>query len=136
MDQVTGTPNIGMRTTRQRTAVIEVLHDLGNFMAAQDIHRELDAREANVGLTTVYRTLQALVEIKAVDVLHNEGETLFRLCSDHHHHHLVCTDCGNTVEITGGPVEQWAHELADEHGFTLTGHTAEIFGVCANCRAA
>ncbi|MFC3849934.1 Fur family transcriptional regulator [Corynebacterium hansenii] len=129
-------PKIGVRTTRQRKAVIAAMNDITKFSSARDIHRTLVERGDKVGLTTVYRTLQSLSEVKAVDVLHTDaGEALYRLCGDHHHHHLVCTDCGETVEIGGGPVEEWAGDLAHEHGFRLTGHTAEIFGVCADCQS-
>lgn len=128
-------PRIGIRSTRQRKAVIAAMTNDTSFRPAKDIHQILLDRGDQVGLTTVYRTLQALAEVKAVDVLHNEnGEALYRLCSDHHHHHLVCTDCGDTVEIGGGPVEQWAGELAERHGYRLTGHTAEVFGLCGECQ--
>ena len=104
------------------------MSDMTKFSSAKDIHQVLEERGDKVGLTTVYRTLQSLSEVKAVDVLHTDaGEALYRLCGDHHHHHLVCTD-------GGGPVEEWAGDLASEHGFRLTGHTAEVFGVCADCQ--
>lgn len=128
-------PKIGVRNTRQRKAVITAMNEITRFCSAKDIYQVLVERGDKVGLTTVYRTLQSLSEVKAVDVLHTEaGEALYRLCGDHHHHHLVCTDCGETVEIAGGPVEEWAGELADVHGYQLTGHTAEIFGLCGECR--
>lgn len=131
----TQTPKIGVRSTRQRKAVIAAMNDITKFSSAKDIHRVLVERGDQVGLTTVYRTLQSLSEVKAVDVLHTDaGEALYRLCGDHHHHHLVCTDCGETVEIGGGPVEEWAGDLATKHGFRLTGHTAEVFGVCGDCQ--
>lgn len=131
----TQTPRIGVRTTRQRTAVLETLQQLDNFLSARDIHRRLQERGEKVGLTTVYRTLQSLTEMKAVDVLHTDGgEALYRLCSDHHHHHLVCTDCGATVEVSGGPVERWASKLAADNGYSMTGHSAEIFGLCGDCQ--
>ena len=130
-------PKLGARNTKQRTAVVEVLREMDNFASAKDIHQELQAREAKVGLTTVYRTLQSLSEIDAVDALHMPtGETLYRHCeSDHHHHHLVCTKCGRTEEIDGGPIEAWAQEMAIKFDFELTGHDAEVFGICAECRA-
>ena len=131
-------PKLGARNTRQRTAVIQVLNDLDKFASAKTIHHELVHRENQVGLTTVYRTLQSLSEIDAVDVLHMpSGETLYRSCeSHHHHHHLVCTECGRTEEIDGGPIEKWASAVAAEYNFELTGHDAEIFGVCSQCAAA
>ena len=112
-----------------------MLNDLDNFASAKTIHHELVHRENQVGLTTVYRTLQSLSEINAVDVLHMpSGETLYRSCeSHHHHHHLVCTECGRTEEIDGGPVESWARDVVADYGFQLTGHDAEVFGICADC---
>ncbi|AGF73074.1 Fur family transcriptional regulator [Corynebacterium halotolerans] len=131
-----GVPKLGARNTRQRTAIVNVLQELDTFASAKTIHQALQEREIKVGLTTVYRTLQSLAEIKAVDVLHTTaGESLYRHClSEHHHHHLVCTECGRTEEIDGGPVEAWARTVAEAHGFSLTGHDAEVFGLCAECR--
>ena len=129
-------PKIGARNTRQRSAVVDVLQDIDRFASAQSIHRELSDRGQKVGLTTVYRTLQTLTEVGAVDALNSDtGETLYRHClTDRHHHHLVCTNCGRSEEIDGGPVEQWAKETAAKYGFELSGHDAEIFGVCRNCQ--
>lgn len=130
------TPKLGVRSTRQRKAVVDILEEIDNFASAKAIHAELNAREHSVGLTTVYRTLQSLAEINAVDVLTVAGgETLYRQCHDEgHHHHLVCTQCGRTEEIDGGPVEAWAGEIARTHGFSMTSHEAEIFGLCPTCR--
>ncbi|AKE40955.1 Ferric uptake regulatory protein [Corynebacterium kutscheri] len=129
-------PKLGVRSTRQRTAVVNVLRELDNFASAKTIHDELTHRNLKVGLTTVYRTLQSLTDIKAVDVLHmSNGETLYRHClNDDHHHHLVCTSCSRTIEIDGGPVERWAQEVASANGFELTGHDAEIYGLCPICK--
>ena len=133
-----GAPKLGARNTRQRTAEDNAPTEIDTFASAKEIHRELEDREMQVGLTTVYRTLQSLAELHAVDVLHMaSGETLYRQCvSPHHHHHLVCTKCGRTEEIDGGPVEAWAQAVAKQNNFQLTGHDAEIYGVCARCSAA
>lgn len=130
------TPKIGARNTRQRSAVVDVLRDIDRFASAQAIHRELSDRGQKVGLTTVYRTLQTLADVGAVDALNsNSGETLYRHClTDRHHHHLVCTECGRSEEISGGPVEQWAKDTATEHGYDVSGHEAEIYGVCPACQ--
>lgn len=131
------TPRIGQRNTRQRAAVIEVLGKLTAFASAQDIHASLITDGQKVGLTTVYRTLQQLNNQGMVDTLQDDsGEMLYRSCStEHHHHHLVCTGCRRTVEIDGGPVESWAARVSREHGFVLTGHTADVFGLCPDCVA-
>jgi len=129
-------PKIGQRNTRQRAAVQDVLEGITTFASAQDIHMKHSNEEKKVGLTTVYRTLQQLSELGAIDTLQDDsGETLYRSCAmDTHHHHLVCTNCRTTVEIDGGPVEDWAENTATKYGFQKSGHTAEIFGLCKNCQ--
>ena len=126
----------GLRSTRQRTAVAEVLDDLDAFRSAQQIHAELTARGESVGLTTVYRTLQALADAGEVDsLLLDDGEAVYRRCRGAtHHHHLVCRSCGATVEVDGPTVERWADRVAAEHGYDDVSHTLEIFGRCAACR--
>jgi Fur family ferric uptake transcriptional regulator len=127
----------GVRTTRQRTAVAEILDDLDAFRTAQQIHTALAGKGENVGLTTVYRTLQALAEAGEVDtLLLDDGEAAYRRCRGaSHHHHLVCRSCGATVEVDGPAVERWADRIAEEHGFDEVSHTLEIFGRCATCRS-
>jgi Fur family ferric uptake transcriptional regulator len=124
-----------LRATKQRAAVSRLLDRLSDFHSAQEIHEQLRRDGAGVGLTTVYRTLQNLSESGEVDVLRTgSGEAVYRRCSTHHHHHLVCRDCGRTVEVEGPTVETWAKRIAEENGFTEVSHTVEVFGVCADCR--
>jgi Fur family transcriptional regulator, ferric uptake regulator len=124
-----------VRQTRQRAAVTALLDDLGEFKSAQQLHDLLRARGEQVGLTTVYRSLQSLADAGDVDQLvSDDGETLYRRCSREHHHHLVCRTCGRTVEIAGPAVETWADAMAAENGFTDISHTLELFGTCAACR--
>lgn len=125
---------VGIRSTKQRTAVIEALECFDDFRSSQEIHDYLRHRGDTVGLTTVYRTLTALAESGDVDVIVREdGESVYRSCSDTHHHHLVCRSCGKTVEVDGPAVERWAHKVSAEHGFTDVSHTFEIFGLCSDC---
>jgi Fur family ferric uptake transcriptional regulator len=122
------------RNTRQRGEVLALLDDVRTSHSAQQLHGMLRERGAKVGLTTVYRTLQLLVDAGEVDATRLPGgEQVFRRCSRSHHHHLVCRQCGKTVEVTGPDVEQWADRVAAEHGFTDVAHTVEIFGTCADC---
>lgn len=122
------------RSTRQRRAVSAILADLDGFASAQEIHDALRTRGDSVGLSTVYRNLQAMAEAAEVDALRNDdGETLYRQCSAGHHHHLVCRSCGRTVEVEGPTVEKWADGVAATHGFSDVAHTLEIFGTCSSC---
>ena len=121
--------------TRQQASVLAALDGAGGFVSAQSLYATLRARGDGVGLTTVYRTLQSLADAGAVDVLRTDaGEAAYRRCaSADHHHHLVCRDCGRTVEVAGPEVEEWAARLARRHGFTDVSHTVEVFGRCREC---
>ncbi|WP_020574543.1 Fur family transcriptional regulator [Actinopolymorpha alba] len=124
-----------LRSTRQRTAVSDVLEGVDDFRSAQDIHALLRSRGEAVGLTTVYRTLASLADAGEVDAIRtDEGETVYRRCaSSRHHHHIVCRSCGHTVEVQGPAVERWAERVASEAGFVDVTHTVEVFGTCADC---
>ena len=124
-----------MRTTKQRSAIVEALDSASGFRSAQELHDEMKRSGASVGLTTVYRTLQALAHSGDVDaLLRDDGETIYRRCGSHeHHHHLVCRDCGTTVELANDEVEAWAAGAARRHGFTQVTHTAELYGLCGGC---
>ncbi len=139
MSALTGTSgrvSVGVRSTRQRSAISALLDDIDEFRSAQELHDELRRRGEGIGLTTVYRTLQTLADAGTVDVLRTDtGESVYRRCSSGHHHHLVCRNCGYTVEVEGPTVEQWAKSTAEQHGFGDVSHTVEIFGTCRTCAA-
>jgi Fur family ferric uptake transcriptional regulator len=127
-------PATGRQPTRQQRAVTAALDAADDFRSAQEIHDQLRAGGDRVGLSTVYRALQAMADAGDVDVLRSEGgEAVYRRCSTSHHHHLVCRSCGATVEVAGPTVERWTNAVAAEHGFTDVSHTVEIFGTCPNC---
>lgn len=122
-------------TTARRDSVRKVLATSDGFRSAQDIFADLRAEGSKIGLTTVYRALQALSDAGEIDVLRtDDGESVYRACqTGEHHHHLVCRSCGRTVEVAGPAVERWAEAIGAEHGFTAVTHTVEIFGTCADC---
>ena len=122
------------RPTRQRLAVLEALGSVDDFRSAQEVHEILSSSGSSVGLATVYRTLQLYADTGDVDVLRREdGEAIYRRCSETHHHHLVCRSCGATVEVEGPTVERWTTVMAADHGFTDVSHTLEVFGTCGAC---
>lgn len=123
------------KPTRQQEAVVALLERVDGFRSAQDLHELLRKDGSPVGLTTVYRHLQSLVDSGEVDVLRaGDGEAVYRRCATaEHHHHLVCTRCGKGVEIDGPEVEQWLGRVARRHGFRDVTHSIELFGTCSTC---
>nr|WP_082697071.1 Fur family transcriptional regulator [Kocuria polaris] len=124
------------RTTRQRSALAELLARTPEFRSAQQIHAMLGEEGEPVSLATVYRNLNALAENGEVDVLATEGgESRYRRCvRTEHHHHLVCRRCGHTVEVAETSVERWAARTARRHGFSEVSHEIELHGICDTCR--
>jgi Fur family ferric uptake transcriptional regulator len=118
--------------TKGQRAVLEALQGESGFLAAQDIHARLRANGSPVGLTSVYRAAQALRDAGEIDEARlPSGELGYRLCvTTKHHHHLICTVCGATVEIEGASVERWIGSVAAQHGYTPSDHTIEILGTC------
>lgn len=122
------------RETRQRTAVSALLGRTDSFISAQELHARLRDEGDGIGLATVYRSLQQLVEDGEVDVVHpGDGEAVYRRCSSGHHHHLVCRVCRTTVEVDSRAVEQWARLIGEANGFADVDHVVEVFGTCSNC---
>jgi Fur family ferric uptake transcriptional regulator len=133
-DSVSQSASGTTRNTRQRSEVLALLDEIGDFRTAQQLHLALLERGAQVGLTTVYRTLQVLAESGDLDTMRlPTGEQLFRRCGSRHHHHLICRHCSTTIEVDGPAVERWAEKLAEEHGFTDVSHTVDVFGTCPRC---
>ena len=125
------------RRTWQREAVRDALSTRENFVSAQQLHAALRASGSSIGLATVYRALTDLAVEGEADSLQQEGESLYRACTPGtHHHHLICRNCGLTVEIEADAVEEWANTVAAEHGFTRPNHIVDVFGLCSNCTAA
>ncbi len=126
-----------IRPTQRRVAVLRELEKEPNDATAQVLWQRMRARgDEAIGLATVYRTLGLLHEHGVIDSLsHHAGERCFRLCTDAHHHHLVCEQCHRVVELDECGLGSWVDEAAKRHGFTPTEHQVEITGLCADCRS-
>jgi len=119
---------------KSEVKVIGALKRQGKFASAQSVYQLLRKDGESTGLATVYRTLQKSAARNTVDVLRkDDGEALYRLCETGHHHHLVCTSCGKTIEVEGSSVERWANTVAKNNGFRKVSHVVELFGLCAKC---
>lgn len=116
-------------------ALLEVLRSSERFRTAQDIHLELRECGSPVGLTTVYRHLQALADEGILHTLHlPDRQIAYRMCGGRpRHHHLVCTRCGMAVEIEGMQVESWAQQVAAESDFTDVTPRVDVLGLCPEC---
>ena len=136
MDELTLLSEHGVRNTRQRYAILQVLLDSAVPISAERIHTQTKEVDASINLSTVYRFLDMLVEkglaTRSFNLEHGRGT--FELSNPHHRHHLTCTHCGAIQVIAQCPLEDLCISLEVDTGFKVTGHRIELFGLCKECR--
>jgi len=125
-----------MRTqrTRSQERILSLLKSLNRSISAQDIYIELRNRSENMGLATVYRSLEALklegvVQVRTL----GNGESLYSTVQQDRHH-LTCLQCGASTPIDQCPVHELEHQLNQSYEFKIFYHTLEFFGICTTCQ--
>ena len=119
--------------TRSQERILTVLKSLNRSISAQDLYIELRHREQDMGLATVYRSLEALKIQGEVQVrtLGNGESEYSSVKSDRHH--LTCVNCGVSLPIDECPVHDLEKQLEKSHTFKVYYHTLEFFGLCQKC---
>src|SRR4051795_4092262 len=125
----------GVRVTPRRLEVLAELARERDDVTAQQLWHRLRERDSQTGLATVYRTLALFADTGVVDTMSHHGtELCYRLCTDSHHHHLVCSSCHRVVEVEQCGLGTWLDAVTKQHGFVATDHRVEITGLCRACR--
>ena len=124
--------NASKISTRQKQ-LLEELEKFDDEMSGQELHRRLHEAEFSMGLTTVYRNLQALVKQGLVRSRNlPTGEVLYAPL-DRDIHHLTCVDCRQSMPLKGCPVKDIKPPTNKSQKFQILFHTLEFFGLCENC---
>jgi Fur family ferric uptake transcriptional regulator len=127
----------GYRLTGPRRAVADLIADQHGHFAAADLVTEARRRRMGVGRATVFRTLDALSEAGVVERIDlPSGEHAYVACQPAHHHHLVCSRCGRSLDIEDAGLRRVVAAIARRTGFRIDDHRLELFGLCPDCRAA
>lgn len=126
----------GYKLTPQRRAVIAALGECGPFPTARLILRHVKKTAPDVGLDTIYRNLDLLVELGLVNEIKvpGNGGNVFEIATGRHHHHLICLTCGRTTCLDYCPVAPGDIARAETDGFKVVSHSLELYGYCRNCR--
>ncbi len=127
--------NQGLRLTRSRMAVLQVLDASSEHLKVAEVYRRARMLDPQVGLASVYRTMDLLERLHLVKHVHVEHRhSHYARISDHHGHHLVCNGCGLVVEFNDCQLESLTRSLARRTKFRIEGHCVEFFGQCRKCR--
>ncbi len=127
----------GHKLTQPRRAILHALLDAPKPLSPAEIQARGQAVCADLGLVTVYRTLEIMEAIELVRPVHiADGCHGYALATPGHTHHVVCERCHKVVEIVGCDLGSFLSRVAERTGYTITGHWLEISGLCADCQAA
>lgn len=129
----------GYKLTPQRIAIITAIaENKGKHLNTEEIYDIVKQRNPEMGLATVYRTLQLLDELEVVSSLNLEdGCVRYELyCDDgtHHHHHLICSNCGDVIEVEGDLLDELELKIESEYDFKIVDHKLKFYGLCSNCK--
>jgi Fur family transcriptional regulator, ferric uptake regulator len=128
--------NQGFRLTQARRAIIRVLLDETGHLSPEELLRLARQTFPNVGLVTVYRTLELLSDLGYVRRVHSDhGCSGFAKVARGHRHHLICKACGRVVDFEGCDLSAMVRRVEQETGFMVDDHMLELSGMCAACLA-
>ena len=126
----------GLKTTRQREMIVDAFFAQAGHLSVDELLHKAKERDPTIGAATVYRTMKILTDAGLASARHFEGgQTRYEAALDRHHHdHLICTSCGNIIEFENERIEVLQTSVAAEHGFTVTHHQLELYGLCKACK--
>lgn len=127
---------MGLRVTKQRQILLELLIEQDQPVSAEQIHMILKNRALDINLSTVYRILDQYASSGLVQKtqLRDEDRAFYIMTPSEHSHHLICTGCKRVITIAGCPLDGYGKRLEQLYGYVVSGHKLEIYGLCPDCQ--
>ena len=131
------------KMTEQRREILQVFLDQPNehHLSAEDVHGILRDQKSEIGLATVYRSLELLSSLNILlKIEFGDGCSRYELNTTdpdaHRHHHLICIKCHKVIEFDEDKLDELEAEIANKSGFEILNHEVKFFGYCKECREA
>ncbi|MDF2546516.1 Fur family transcriptional regulator [Anaerosolibacter sp.] len=129
----------GYKLTPQRRATLDtIMENQGKHMSTEEIYDLVKEKCPEIGLATVYRTLQLLDELDVISKINfDDGCSRYELNNheeDHQHHHLICLKCGKVIEVEVDLLETLEKEIEENYSFEIKDHKVKFFGYCNTCK--
>ncbi|ALX47151.1 Fur family transcriptional regulator [Lentibacillus amyloliquefaciens] len=122
----------GYKTTGKRKDILTFFAEADGYRTAKDLIAYLEPLYEGISFDTVYRNLHLFHEVGVLETTELNGEKNFRIsCTEHHHHHFICKDCGKTKEIEVCPMKEVQQSLGN---YAIEDHKFEIYGLCPACQ--
>jgi len=127
---------VGLKQTAQRDTILRTFLETRDHLSTDELHRLVQKKDVRIGYTTVYRTLKLLAECGlASEVAFHDGIARYEhQYNRRSHHHMVCTQCGSSVEFFSRDVGHVEQEIGRKYRYLATRHTFQIYGICEDCR--
>ncbi|MDF2699462.1 MAG: Transcriptional repressor [Haloplasmataceae bacterium] len=128
--------NVGIKNTKQRNLVYDILHQSSQPITAEEIFLKYQELDEAISLSTIYRILD-LFSTKGLIIktyINENTKACFIINHHDHKHYLICKNCKKVVEIDGCPFTTYEKELEEKTSFTIQGHKLELFGLCGGCK--
>ena len=128
--------SIGLKNTRHRIEILNILDRSAQPIPAEEVFLNLKDHGVTVNLSTVYRTLETLVDKGLATKVKVSGDNraLYELNRQVHKHYLVCLECKKMQAIEYCPLEDYEKSLAEQTDYLISGHRLDIYGYCPQCR--
>lgn len=126
-----------LKFTKQREVVLKTMYNNDDHFSPESLYMLLKDSypELNVGIATVYRTLNLLEDSDMVTSLSfGSSGKKFELGNKPHHDHMICKICDEIIEFEDDKIEHRQEEIANKYGFKLTSHMMQLYGICKNCQ--
>jgi Fur family ferric uptake transcriptional regulator len=125
-----------LKRTPHRDLILETFLENEGHRSVEDIYHTVKAIDPRIGYTTVYRTMKLLIRCGlAREIELADGITRYEHLFNHEHHdHLICMECGNSIEFYNPEIEALQDAASAQLGFKVLDHKLQIYGVCSNCR--
>ena len=128
------------KMTPQRRIVLQIFLDHpGEHLSAENVHGILRDQKSDIGLATVYRSLELLSSIGVLQKMEfGDGCSRYEVNTtdpkQHHHHHLICMNCNRVIEFEDDLLEDLEKDIADKSGFKIKDHQVKFYGICKECQ--
>ena len=128
----------GYKLTPQRRAIVDmIIRNEGSHLTTEELYDLVKEECPEIGLATVYRTVQLLEEMGVVCKLDlNDGCSRYELIHDHEnhqHHHLICNNCGKVIEVEEDLLEGLENDIQKKYDFVIKNHSVKFYGTCSDC---
>lgn len=130
----------GFRVTNQRNVILKAIAKCpGRHLTAEEVYDLVKADFPEIGLTTVYRTIQLFLELGLVYKINfDDGFVRYELAerekSSHHHHHLICLKCGKVNSFEDDMLDELENQVSEKLGFEVINHEVKLYGYCTKCK--